>query len=102
MAACRPGLDREECFVSSRIIVSGPAVEGTDAVLTPAALDFLEELHVRFAARRHELLAARECRRDAVAVGQSLDFLPETAAVRAGDWTVAPIPDYLTDRRVEI
>ena len=31
-----------------------------------------------------------------------MDFLPETADVRSGDWTVAPIPAYLADRRVEI
>ncbi len=31
-----------------------------------------------------------------------MDFLHETAAIRAGDWTVAPIPEYLADRRVEI
>ncbi|MGS0683747.1 malate synthase A [Nakamurella sp. GG22] len=73
-----------------------------DDVLTPVALAFLEELHDRFATRRDELLAARQCRRDAVAVGGPLDFLAETADVRAGDWTVAPIPDYLKDRRVEI
>ena len=30
------------------------------------------------------------------------DFLPETAAIREGDWTVAPIPQDLLDRRVEI
>ena len=30
------------------------------------------------------------------------DFLPETAAIRDGDWKVAPIPADLLDRRVEI
>ena len=30
------------------------------------------------------------------------DFLPETAAVREANWKVAPIPDDLRDRRVEI
>src|SRR5262252_7431635 len=30
------------------------------------------------------------------------DFLPETQDVRSGDWTVAPIPNDLQDRRVEI
>eukprot|EP01030_Chromulinospumella_sphaerica_P025662 gene25662-25820_t len=30
------------------------------------------------------------------------DFLPATAAIRAADWTVAPIPADLQDRRVEI
>ena len=30
------------------------------------------------------------------------DFLPETADIRTAEWTVAPIPDDLQDRRVEI
>ena len=34
--------------------------------------------------------------------GQLPHFLTETKAVRDGDWTVAPIPADLLDRRVEI
>ena len=30
------------------------------------------------------------------------DFLPETASIRQKEWTVAPIPKDLVDRRVEI
>src|SRR5699024_4493124 len=30
------------------------------------------------------------------------DFLPETAEIRSADWSVAPNPAALTDRRVEI
>jgi malate synthase len=30
------------------------------------------------------------------------DFLPETASIREQDWSVAPIPNDLIDRRVEI
>ena len=89
-------------MVSSRIVVSGPPVEQSEEILTPAALDFLADLHDRFAARRDALLDRRQCRRDAVAVGEPMDFLPETAAIRAGFWRVAPIPGYLADRRVEI
>ncbi|KOU25070.1 malate synthase, partial [Streptomyces sp. WM6368] len=32
----------------------------------------------------------------------TLDFLPDTAQVREGDWEVAPAPAALNDRRVEI
>ncbi len=88
--------------MSSRIVVSGPPVDQSEEILTPAALEFLAELHDRFAARRDELLDLRQLRRDAVAVGEPMDFLAETAEIRAGDWTVAPIPAYLADRRVEI
>jgi len=31
-----------------------------------------------------------------------LDFLPETENIRISDWTIAPIPEELQDRRVEI
>ncbi len=82
--------------------VSAP-IEGRAAeVLTPDALAFLAELHRKFNARRLELLAARQTRQKRWDAGESPDFLPETAAVRAGDWRVAPIPHDLQDRRVEI
>ncbi len=34
--------------------------------------------------------------------GKLPDFLPETEYIRNSDWTVAPLPDDLQDRRVEI
>jgi len=86
----------------SIVIRSAEVPERAGEILTPEALAFVEQLHVRFAARRDELLAARRVRRDEVARTGTLDFLPETADVRAGDWTVAPAPPALQDRRVEI
>jgi len=78
-------------------------IEGRAAeVLTPDALAFLAELHRAFDARRLELLARRAARQTRFDAGESPDFLAETAAVRAGDWRVAPIPADLQDRRVEI
>ena len=41
-------------------------------------------------------------RQQEIDAGQLPDFLPETAHIREGDWTVAPIPNDLLDRRVEI
>jgi len=82
--------------------VTGPPVEGQDAVLTPEALDFVAALHREFGARRDELLAARRTRRDAVSKTGQLDFLEETRSVREGDWRVAPAPEDLLDRRVEM
>ncbi|MBA2695142.1 MAG: malate synthase A, partial [Actinobacteria bacterium] len=77
-------------------------VEDAPAILTPEALDFVETLHHRFAERRDELLARRRTRRDAAAASGRFDFLPETREVREGDWTVAPAPPALRDRRVEM
>lgn len=71
-------------------------------ILTPEALAFIEELHQRFAATRSELLKARVVKREQVARTGKLDFLPETADVRSGDWKVAPAPAALQDRRVEM
>src|SRR5690606_29883215 len=51
---------------------------------------------------REELLAARVERARRLDAGERPDFLPETAHVRAGDWTIAPLPADLQCRRVEI
>ncbi|HEX4806125.1 MAG TPA: malate synthase A, partial [Conexibacter sp.] len=73
-----------------------------EEVLTPPALAFVAELQRGFGARRAELLAARAERRAALRAGGTLGFLPETQAIRAGEWRVAPPPADLRDRRVEI
>jgi malate synthase len=78
-------------------------VPGGEGILAADALAFVQELHHRFDARRHERLAARGVRRERIARGEErLDFLAGTADVRAGDWLVPPPPPALADRRVEI
>jgi malate synthase len=81
---------------------AAPPVARAEEVLTPQALAFLGELHRRFAPRRAELLELRRRRRAEIARTATLDFLPETAHIREGDWRVAPAPAALDDRRVEI
>jgi len=71
-------------------------------ILLPDALAFLAGLERAFGARRRELLERRTARREALAAGGRLDFLADTADVRAGDWQVAATPSDLLDRRVEI
>ncbi|MER5778610.1 malate synthase A [Streptomyces sp. NPDC002039] len=83
-------------------IVDAEPLPRQDEVLTEAALAFVAELHRRFAPRRAELLARRGERRAEIARTSTLDFLPDTAQVREGDWKVAPAPAALNDRRVEI
>ncbi|MFC8594144.1 malate synthase A [Streptomyces atroolivaceus] len=84
-------------------IVDAEPLPRQDEVLTDAALAFVAELHRRFTPRRDELLARRGERRTEIARTSTLDFLPETEAVRADDtWKVAPAPAALDDRRVEI
>ncbi|MFE9702208.1 malate synthase A [Streptomyces sp. NPDC005930] len=88
---------------STLAIVDAEPLPRQEEVLTDAALAFVAELHRRFTPRRDELLTRRAERRAEIARTSTLDFLPETAAIRADDsWKVAPAPAALNDRRVEI
>ncbi|HEX6373722.1 MAG TPA: malate synthase A [Longimicrobium sp.] len=82
--------------------VLGDADGAAARVLTPEALAFVADLHRRFNPTRLELLRRRDERQEWIDQGNEPGFLDETAEVRAGDWTVAPCPADLQDRRVEI
>lgn len=82
--------------------ITGKYVPAFTEILTPGAVDFLEQLHQKFNHRRIALLKEREARQLRIDAGEMPDFLPETAHIREGDWTVAPLPKDLLDRRVEI
>ena len=84
------------------VTLHGEMKPGYDEILTPEALDFIAGLQRTFGPRRAELLARREEVQARLDDGWLPDFLPETKHVRDGDWTVAPIPEPLLDRRVEI
>ena len=92
----------QNTVAASGIEILGPSRPGFEAVLTPGALDFVAALVRRFARRRDELLARRRDRQAAIDAGQLPGFLAETAEVRRAEWTVAPAPPRLLDRRVEI
>ncbi|WP_428995252.1 malate synthase A [Lysobacter enzymogenes] len=83
------------------IELSGRAA-GQEQVLTPAALEFLADLHRRFEPARQARLAARRERQALFDAGGLPGFRADTAAIRAGHWRVAPLPTALLDRRVEI
>lgn len=82
--------------------ISADIKPGYDQILTPEALALVAKLSRAFEPRRQELLAARVERARRLDAGERPDFLPETAHIRAGDWTIAPIPPALECRRVEI
>ncbi len=82
--------------------VTGAINPGYEEILTPEALAFVASLARAFEGRRQELLARRVARQGEIDAGKLPDFLPETRDIRAGDWTIAPIPADLQDRRVEI
>src|SRR5436190_9480643 len=71
-------------------------------ILTPEAMNFVATLSRAFESRRSELLAKRSERQAAIDAGQLHDFLPETQHIRDAEWTIAPLPADLQDRRVEI
>jgi len=71
-------------------------------ILTPEASRFLTQLARRFESRRRDLLERRQIRQREIDSGTLPGFLPETVHIREAEWTVAPIPKDLLDRRVEI
>jgi len=82
--------------------ITGEVTPEYAEILNRPALEFVAKLARRFESRRRELLARRVERQARLDTGEMPDFLPPTAAIRAGDWTVAPVPADLQDRRVEI
>ena len=86
----------------SGVQVQGALKPGYERVLTPEALEFLAAIARRFEPQRRRLMQARTERQAAWDAGTLPGFLPETKAIREGDWKVAPIPNDLLERRVEI
>jgi malate synthase len=79
------------------IDIQAPAERRFDEVLTDDALALVGRLHDELEATRRSLMAAREERQAELDAGGGLEFVtaPE-------DFTVAPVPQALEDRRVEI
>jgi malate synthase len=84
------------------IVVTGRITPEYAEILTPDALAFAAKLQRAFGGRRNELLARRAQRQAEFDAGKLPDFLPQTKAIRDGDWTCAPVPADIQDRRVEI
>jgi malate synthase len=82
--------------------IKGPVTGEYADVLTEQALAFLAQLARKFENRRRELLERRAIRQREISAGHLPDFLAPTREIRDGEWTVAPIPSDLQDRRVEI
>lgn len=86
-----------------RIEVTGRPFDRSDEILTAEALQFLTELHSRFASTRHERLADRQRRRYEIGNGRDPKFRDDTRSIREdASWSVAGAGPGLEDRRVEI
>ncbi len=84
------------------VSVLRPVPPGAETILSHDALAFVAILERAFRERRAALLGRRTERQEELDAGVLPDFLPDTAEVRAAEWSVAPIPADLQDRRVEI
>ncbi len=84
------------------IQITGSITPEFAEILTPEAISFVATLVRAFADRREELLQRRVQRQAEINAGKLPDFLPETVHVRESEWTIAPVPEDLQDRRVEI
>ncbi|HMM83659.1 MAG TPA: malate synthase A [Terrimesophilobacter sp.] len=90
-------------MTTTSITIDGPLRDRYTEIITPEALQFLTELHDRFAGPRHDILAARMKVRYNLGNGRNLRFLPETESIRSDpEWRVAGAGQGLEDRRVEI
>jgi malate synthase len=84
------------------VVLRGAIRPGYEKVLTAEAVAFIAELERKFGSERRRLLDRRAEIQVRLDAGWKPDFLPETKAVRDGDWRVAPIPRDIADRRTEI
>ncbi|MGE8224564.1 MAG: malate synthase A, partial [Stenotrophomonas sp.] len=75
---------------------------GQSALLPAGVLGLLVSLHRAVEPGRQARLAARRERQAFFDQGGLPDFRADTRAIREEDWSVAPIPAALQDRRVEI
>ncbi len=83
--------------------ISGSVSTDFEKILAPAALEFVAALERKFGERRRVLLRNRAERQVLFDFGNKPDFLADTLSIRNDpSWQVAPIPDDLQRRHVEI
>ncbi len=89
-------------LVIDGIEVRGPVSESFAGILAPEALHFVAALAREFNGRRKDLLERRQNVQAEIDDGKMPDFLKETQELRESAWKIAPVPEDLQDRRVEI
>src|ERR1035441_5029406 len=99
---CRLALKSMSTTLPAGVTFAAPIAPRYAQILSPDAIAFIVRLQRSFNARRKQLLTARAVRQAALDAGARPDFLPETKHIRNSEWTVAPLPADLLDRRAEI
>ena len=89
-------------MTDANIKVLAPVAPEFAEILTPEALTFVAILHRQIVNKRKYLLQKRVERQQKIDAGVFPNFLPETKAVRDGEWKVKPAPPDLQKRWVEI
>ena len=84
------------------IEINAVVLDGQMQILTTDGLEFIAHLHRKFNGKRKELLAKRIQRQKEIDNGVFPDFPHETKNIRESEWTVAPLPKDLFERKVEI
>ncbi len=100
-AMARP-VARKQSLNASGVSITGQPGPRYEEILSPAALSFVADLHRAFDKTRKELLQKRVDQQKRYDSGELPDFLAGTRPIREADWSVAPIPKDILDRRVEI
>lgn len=95
-------METNETQVIEGVEIKGVLAPGYEEILTPEAIQFIVKLQRNFNNRRKELLEKRQQRQAEIDGGKMPGFLPETKEIRESEWTVAPVPADIQDRRVEI
>ena len=67
--------------------VRGEMKPGFEEILTPEALQFVEQLERKFGVRRKELLEKRKVIQTEINNGKLPTFLEETRHIRESNWT---------------
>ncbi len=88
--------------VTDGISINGLVTPEYAEILTPEALAFIATLHRSHNATRIDLLNKRIDRQCDIDAGHMPGFLEMTEGIRESKWKIAPIPNDLRDRRVEI
>ena len=78
----------------NNVEIAGDMGSGFTSILSDEAIAFLVDLHRHFDATRRDLLSQRHTNQDEIDAGGSFSFLPETAVIRSGDWSVQPAPPH--------
>lgn len=92
----------DEAVAERRVRILGETPDEAGGLLDDGLLELLTALGERFRAPVDRLLAARMDVQQRLDAGEVPDFPAETREIRESEWRVAPIPEDLTDRRVEI